>query len=82
MTAQFSAVEFSFLCRSGFLQGLQLCQIVLGNHIIGVDPEGSFELFYRFGNSTDPCQSSSQITMRLGKIRFYPQRLLILVYCL
>ena len=35
---RFPAIGFLFLCRSGFLQSFQLCQIVSGHNIVVVDP--------------------------------------------
>ena len=31
-------IEFSFLCRGGFLQAFQFDQIVLGTNKVGLDP--------------------------------------------
>ena len=82
MTARFPTIGLSFFLLTAFLQHFYFCQIVSRIAVVRVDPQGRFEFFYRLGNSTHQCQSSSQITVGVGRIRIHAQDLLIMVDCL
>src|SRR6266481_1509099 len=82
MTARFPTIGLSFLLLTAFLQRFYFCQIVSRIAVVRVDPQCRFEFFYRLRNSTHQCQSSSQIIVRVGRIRIHAQGLLIMVDCL
>ena len=82
MTARFPTIGLSFFLLTAFLQRFYFCQIVSRIAVVRVDPQCRFEFFYRLGNSTHQCQSGSQVTVRVGRIRIHAQGLLIMVDCL